>query len=47
MASPNERDTDLSHLHPAFREKAVAVLEKLAEEQIPFRIFEGFRTPLR
>lgn len=41
------RDASLDHLHPIFREKSKAVLESLAEESLPFRIFEGFRSPER
>ncbi len=47
MPHPNFRDRDLAHLHPAFRRAAQAVLHCCAEEQLPFRIFEGFRSPLR
>ncbi len=40
-------DRELQHLHPVFRQKATQLLEKLAAEGIPFRLFEGFRTPSR
>ncbi len=42
-----EVDNKLEHLHPVVREKVEALLKKLAEEKLPFRIFEGFRTPHR
>jgi len=41
------RDANLSALHPAFRQKAHAVIQKLNDEGLPFRIFEGFRSPAR
>ncbi|MHA7880370.1 MAG: M15 family metallopeptidase [Saccharospirillum sp.] len=41
------RDTSPEHLHPAFRAKASSVLDSLAEEGLPFRIFEGYRSPQR
>jgi len=34
-------------LHPVFRQKIDDLLALLAEEQIPFRLFEGFRSPER
>jgi hypothetical protein len=40
-----DRDTD--HLHPLFRKKHKAIMKKLEGEQIPFRLFEGYRTPAR
>ncbi|MBM4284748.1 MAG: hypothetical protein FJ128_05810 [Deltaproteobacteria bacterium] len=40
-------DREPKHLHPAFRQKAQELLQKLAGEGIPFRLFEGFRTPSR
>lgn len=42
-----ERDNALEHLHPLFREKVKALLEKLAAEGLPFLVFEGFRSPQR
>ncbi len=47
MPDPNQRDSGLIHLHPTFRTKAQAVLDACAREQLPFRLFEGFRSPLR
>lgn len=41
------RDSALEHLHPVFREKAQSITRMLNEEQIPFRLFEGFRSPER
>ena len=42
-----EIDNNLEHLHPVFREKVQALFEKLQAENLPFRLFEGFRTPHR
>jgi peptidoglycan L-alanyl-D-glutamate endopeptidase CwlK len=41
------RSSDPTLLHPVFREKASQLLIQLAAEQIPFRLFEGFRSPQR
>jgi|GEM_PF-1376253 len=41
------RDTSLDHLHPIFREKVKKLLERLEAEKLPFRLFEGFRSPGR
>ena len=40
-------NSDPARLHPLFREKARELLERLAAESIPFRLFEGFRSPER
>ncbi len=47
MAEPWQRDQELSHLHPTFREKARALLQALAAESLPFRLFEAYRSPQR
>ncbi|MGX9354917.1 M15 family metallopeptidase [Roseobacteraceae bacterium S113] len=41
------RDTDMGHLHPVFRDRLERVLVRLAEEELPFRVFEGFRSAER
>jgi D-alanyl-D-alanine carboxypeptidase len=41
------RNSDPTLLHPVFREKASRLLIQLAGERIPFRLFEGFRSPQR
>lgn len=41
------RDTEMAHLHPVFRHKVELLLQQLASENLPFRIFEGFRSPQR
>ncbi len=41
------RNIDLACLHPVFRQKAQELLGLLAAENIPFRLFEGFRSPER
>lgn len=43
----DRRDTDLGHLHPAFRRIVVRVLATLKQEQVPLALFEGFRSPTR
>ena len=43
MTEPT-RNFDPACLHPVFRQKTVQLLEKLAAEAIPFRLFEGFRS---
>jgi hypothetical protein len=43
MAPP--RDNKLEHLHPRFRQKMQTLLAQLAAEDLPFQLFEGFRTP--
>lgn len=41
------RNTDPACLHPLFRDKARELLQALELEGIPFRLFEGYRTPER
>jgi len=41
------RNVDPACLHPVFREKAQELLARLAAENIPFRLFEGLRSPER
>ena len=41
------RDTKLEHIHPVVREKIYQLIEHLKAEQLPFRLFEGFRSPER
>ena len=41
------RNCDPACLHPVFREKARALLDTLEAERLPFRLFEGFRSPER
>lgn len=41
------RDADRSHLHPALREKTVALDSALAAKGLPLRLFEGARSPVR
>lgn len=41
------RDRVLEHLHPTFREKYNRLTQMLTEENLPFRMFEGFRSPER
>ncbi|UCF90750.1 MAG: D-alanyl-D-alanine carboxypeptidase family protein [Desulfobacterales bacterium] len=47
MNAPTQRDRDFDHLHPTFRSKLSVLADKLASEGMPFRIFEGLRSPQR
>ncbi|MEP3417228.1 MAG: glycosyl hydrolase 108 family protein [Lentilitoribacter sp.] len=41
------RLSDVSKLHPAIRQSVKAIRKQLHEENIPFEVFEAFRTPSR
>jgi hypothetical protein len=41
------RDSDLKKLHPEMRKKVKSLLKLLEDEDIPFKLFEGYRTPKR
>ena len=41
------RDMVMEHLHPTFRQKVELLLQELARANLPFRLFEGFRSPQR
>ena len=41
------RDAAMEHLHPTFREKVITLTQMFTDERLPFRLFEGFRTPQR
>jgi peptidoglycan L-alanyl-D-glutamate endopeptidase CwlK len=41
------RNFDPACLHPVFRQKSADLLKELSKEGIPFRLFEGFRSPAR
>ncbi|WP_147112270.1 M15 family metallopeptidase, partial [Tateyamaria sp. syn59] len=47
MSGLTKRDGDIARLHPAIRDSVAAIQEKLNAEDIPFRVFEAFRTPHR
>jgi hypothetical protein len=47
MAEPWRRDVEMNHLHPVCRERVQGVLDACAREGIPFRMFEGYRSPHR
>jgi peptidoglycan L-alanyl-D-glutamate endopeptidase CwlK len=47
MPNPSQRDSNLTYLHPTLRTKAQVVLDDCTREQLPFRLFEGFRSPQR
>ena len=47
MTEPWRRDGEMHHLHPVCREKVQGVLDACAREGIPFRMFEGYRSPHR
>jgi Bacterial SH3 domain/D-alanyl-D-alanine carboxypeptidase len=45
--NPMARESKMEHLHPIFREKVLEITQLFSEEQLPFRLFEGFRAPQR
>jgi peptidoglycan L-alanyl-D-glutamate endopeptidase CwlK len=47
MTEPWRRDVEINHLHPLCRERVQGVLDACAREGIPFRMFEGYRSPHR
>lgn len=47
MANVDKRNADLLHLHPVVRKRVEAVLKQLAAENIPFQVFEAYRSPDR
>lgn len=47
MWQPLRVNRDAALLHPVFRQALQKVLARLAAEQIPFRLYEGFRYPER
>ncbi len=47
MSPADHLPFDPASLHPAFREKVNRLIAALAAEGLPFRPFEGFRTPVR
>lgn len=42
-----KRDDDHKNLHPVLRKKVNALLKALDNENIPFKLFEGYRSPER
>ncbi len=47
MVNPNRTDRDISRLHPEIRGKVKKIRDQLHKENIPFEVFEAFRTPAR
>lgn len=43
----NVKDRDLGRLHPSMRAKVEALLGLFAQESLPFRVFEAYRSPER
>jgi Bacterial SH3 domain/D-alanyl-D-alanine carboxypeptidase len=41
------RDNALENLHPEFRTRATELVNKLSADDLPFRLFEGWRSPQR
>ncbi len=41
------RDTNLQNIHPVVREKIKELVKMFENENLPFRLFEGFRSPQR
>ncbi|GAC14187.1 M15 family metallopeptidase domain-containing protein [Aliiglaciecola lipolytica] len=40
-------DTDLNHLHPVVRDKVKNVIASLERHNIPLKLLEGYRSPVR
>ena len=47
IPDPSMRRSDLGALHPTFRESVVQLLASFQQEELPFQLYEGFRTPQR
>ncbi|WP_377190530.1 glycosyl hydrolase 108 family protein [Ruegeria meonggei] len=47
MGNSRKRENDISNMHPAVRENVLAIQAQLKKENIPFEVFEAFRTPER
>lgn len=47
MSNSDKSPVDLDHLHPLVRKAVVDIQRQLDDEHLPFRPFEGFRTPGR
>ena len=47
MTQPWKRDRESSHLHPVFRVKVENLLKDCDAEDLPFKLFEGLRSPQR
>ncbi len=45
--NPDKRYTSLELIHPKVREKVVSLIDDLAAEDIPMKIFESYRSPER
>ena len=43
----DRRNAELSYLHPRLRKALVELMAKISAAGLPFRVFEGFRTPQR
>lgn len=41
------RNTNMAYLHPVFRQKVELLLQDLARANLPFKVFEAFRSPER
>lgn len=44
---PRKTDTDLRKLHPAMRQRVLALIARLQQDKVPMRLFETFRSPER
>lgn len=47
IPDPAMRRTDLEALHPILRESVLQLLQSFQSEGLPFRLYEGFRSPQR
>lgn len=45
--TPNKRDADPNNLHPELRRKVQDLISDLNDEGLPFKLFEGYRSPSR
>ena len=46
-ADPSTRRVDLESLHPLMREAVDRLLDAFQSEDLPFRVFEAYRSPVR
>lgn len=46
-ADPSARRVDLESLHPLMREAVDRLLDQFQSEDLPFRVFEAYRSPVR
>ncbi len=47
MSAQLFKNNDLDELHPLFKEKTIKLIKLFDENNLPFKLFEGFRSPER